>query len=155
MRPRYGAPRLLDQLIKRARSTALWKRWSSPPRLGRAGVAPKGRIVTTDRIIEYLVPVQPPKCGGLLDRLIAAQGNRPCYNPGMPNEVVFLKLGGSLITDKSRARAARPETIRHLADKITQARKAALSCSLSLTEVWILRAYRRKTRTLGEEIAEE
>ena len=104
------------------------------------------RIIGLGTAAEVRRPARPAYC---------RPGQPPCYNPGMPNEVVFLKLGGSLITDKSRARAARPETIRHLADKITQARKAALSCSLSLTQVWILRAYRRKTRTLGEEIAEE
>jgi isopentenyl phosphate kinase len=42
----------------------------------------------------------------------------------MPKEVVFLKLGGSLITDKSRARTARPDTIRRLVEEIAQARKA-------------------------------
>jgi isopentenyl phosphate kinase len=61
----------------------------------------------------------------LLDRLIAAaRDNRPCYNPDMPNETIFLKLGGSLITDKSRARTARPDAIRRLVDEIAQTRKA-------------------------------
>jgi isopentenyl phosphate kinase len=40
----------------------------------------------------------------------------------MPKETVFLKLGGSLITDKARPRTARPETIRRLAEEIAQAR---------------------------------
>ena len=33
----------------------------------------------------------------------------------------LLKLGGSLITDKARARAARPEVMRRLADEIAAA----------------------------------
>jgi isopentenyl phosphate kinase len=37
---------------------------------------------------------------------------------------VFLKLGGSLITDKSRARTARPDVLRRLAGEIAGARKA-------------------------------
>jgi isopentenyl phosphate kinase len=40
----------------------------------------------------------------------------------MPAETVFLKLGGSLITDKSRAQTARPDAIRRLAEEIAQAR---------------------------------
>jgi isopentenyl phosphate kinase len=40
----------------------------------------------------------------------------------MPAETVFLKLGGSLITDKSRARTAREDVIRRLATEIAQAR---------------------------------
>ncbi|MBN1439040.1 MAG: hypothetical protein JW929_06475 [Anaerolineales bacterium] len=40
----------------------------------------------------------------------------------MPEEIVFLKLGGSLITDKSRPHTARPETIRRLGREIAAAR---------------------------------
>jgi isopentenyl phosphate kinase len=40
----------------------------------------------------------------------------------MPSELVFLKLGGSLITEKSRTRTPRPETIRRLVGEIAQAR---------------------------------
>ena len=47
-----------------------------------------------------------------------ADGNCPCYNAGMPSDLVFLKLGGSLITEKSRARTPRPEVIRRLAQEI-------------------------------------
>jgi isopentenyl phosphate kinase len=50
----------------------------------------------------------------------------------MPKEVLFLKLGGSLITDKSRARTARPDTIRRLADEIARARKVAPHLQLVL-----------------------
>ncbi len=50
----------------------------------------------------------------------------------MPKEVLFLKLGGSLITEKSRARTARPETIRRLADEIAAARKSAPDLRLVL-----------------------
>ncbi|MGD0172901.1 MAG: isopentenyl phosphate kinase [Anaerolineales bacterium] len=50
----------------------------------------------------------------------------------MPKEVVFLKLGGSLITDKSRARTARPDTIRRLVEEIAQARKAVPGLRLVL-----------------------
>lgn len=42
---------------------------------------------------------------------------------GLP-ELVFLKLGGSLITDKSRAHTARAEVIRRLAQEIAVARRA-------------------------------
>ncbi len=43
----------------------------------------------------------------------------------MPAETVFLKLGGSLITDKSRARTPRPDTLKRLAGEIAAARAAA------------------------------
>jgi hypothetical protein len=33
----------------------------------------------------------------------APPGNRSGYNPGLPKDVIYLKLGGSLIADKSRA----------------------------------------------------
>ncbi len=52
-------------------------------------------------------------------------GNSPCYNAGMPSDLVFLKLGGSLITDKGRAHTPRPDVIRRLALEIASARKAA------------------------------
>ncbi|MFN2297565.1 MAG: uridylate kinase, partial [Anaerolineales bacterium] len=42
----------------------------------------------------------------------------------MPHPV-FLKLGGSLITEKGRARTARPDVLRRLADEIAQARNAS------------------------------
>jgi isopentenyl phosphate kinase len=50
----------------------------------------------------------------------------------MTQEVIFLKLGGSLITDKNSARTARPDTIRRLAEEIAQARKAAPGLRLVL-----------------------
>lgn len=59
-------------------------------------------------------------------------GISPCYNAGMPSELVFLKLGGSLITDKSRARCPRAEVIRRLAEEIAQARSEAPGLRLVL-----------------------
>ncbi len=56
---------------------------------------------------------------------MAAGGNCPCYNAGMPSDLVFLKLGGSLITEKSRARTPRPDVIRRLALEIASARQTA------------------------------
>ncbi len=56
---------------------------------------------------------------------MAADSNSPCYNAGMPSDLVFLKLGGSLITDKARARTPRPVVIRRLAKEIAAARAAA------------------------------
>jgi isopentenyl phosphate kinase len=50
----------------------------------------------------------------------------------MPEDLVFLKLGGSLITEKSRARTARPEVIRRLAQEIAQARSDAPGLRLVL-----------------------
>jgi isopentenyl phosphate kinase len=41
-----------------------------------------------------------------------------------PDELVFLKLGGSLITDKTREATARPEVIRRLAQEVRAALKA-------------------------------
>lgn len=41
----------------------------------------------------------------------------------MQPELVFLKLGGSLITEKSRAQTPRPEVIQRLAEEIAQARR--------------------------------
>jgi isopentenyl phosphate kinase len=55
-------------------------------------------------------------------KVSAAQYNRPCYNSSMPEEIIFLKLGGSLITDKSRTRTAFPDVIRRLTDEIARAR---------------------------------
>jgi isopentenyl phosphate kinase len=69
---------------------------------------------------------------GFIKSLHSPLGNRPCYNPVMPKDVIFLKLGGSLITDKSRARTARPEVIRRLADEIAQARAGASGLRLVL-----------------------
>ena len=40
----------------------------------------------------------------------------------MPSDLVFLKLGGSLLTDKGRARTARADVIRRLTDEIARAR---------------------------------
>jgi isopentenyl phosphate kinase len=68
----------------------------------------------------------------LLHSVSPPPGNHPCYNPGMPKDVIFLKLGGSLITDKSQARTARPDAIRRLTDEIAQARKAAPGLRLVL-----------------------
>ncbi|MGB7540275.1 MAG: isopentenyl phosphate kinase, partial [Anaerolineales bacterium] len=45
---------------------------------------------------------------------------------------VFLKLGGSLITDKSRPRTARPEVIQRLAEEIAAARSNAPGLRLVL-----------------------
>jgi isopentenyl phosphate kinase len=42
----------------------------------------------------------------------------------MPSDLIFLKLGGSLITDKGRARTPRPDVIRRLALEIASAREA-------------------------------
>jgi len=50
----------------------------------------------------------------------------------MPSNLVFLKLGGSLITDKSRARTQRVEVIRRLADEIARARFDSPSLRLVL-----------------------
>jgi isopentenyl phosphate kinase len=50
----------------------------------------------------------------------------------MPSETVFLKLGGSLITDKARARTPRPEVIRRLTEEIAQARSGAPGLRLLL-----------------------
>jgi isopentenyl phosphate kinase len=50
----------------------------------------------------------------------------------MPKDVIFLKLGGSLITDKSRARTMRRDVIRRLTDEIAEARKTARGLSLVL-----------------------
>jgi isopentenyl phosphate kinase len=50
----------------------------------------------------------------------------------MPDELVFLKLGGSLITDKGRPHTARPETIRRLAGEIARARSEAPGLRLVL-----------------------
>ncbi|HEY4720551.1 MAG TPA: hypothetical protein VII92_01790, partial [Anaerolineae bacterium] len=50
----------------------------------------------------------------------------PHASAGVSNQqsaIVFLKLGGSLITDKTRVEQARPRTIRRLAREI----KAALA----------------------------
>jgi isopentenyl phosphate kinase len=58
--------------------------------------------------------------------------NPPCYNPDMAADTVFLKLGGSLITDKSRARTPRPDAIRRLADEIARARRDAPGLRLVL-----------------------
>jgi isopentenyl phosphate kinase len=46
--------------------------------------------------------------------------------------LIFLKLGGSLITDKGRERTARPEVIRRLADEIERARRGAPGLRLVL-----------------------
>jgi isopentenyl phosphate kinase len=43
----------------------------------------------------------------------------------MNRQLVFLKLGGSLITDKSRARTALPDVIQRLTGEISRARDAA------------------------------
>ncbi len=66
---------------------------------------------------------------GIMDR---TKSNRPCYNSFMPQELVFLKLGGSLITDKARTRTARPDAIRRLTDEIAQARRDAPGLRLVL-----------------------
>ncbi len=50
----------------------------------------------------------------------------------MNQPTVFLKLGGSLVTDKSHARTARPEVLRRLTDEIAEARKAAPGLRLVL-----------------------
>jgi isopentenyl phosphate kinase len=44
--------------------------------------------------------------------------------------LTFLKLGGSLITDKSRGATLRPEVMARLADEIAQARAALPDCRL-------------------------
>ena len=41
--------------------------------------------------------------------------------PHRPTDIVFLKLGGSLITDKTHAFAARPEVVARLAQEVRQA----------------------------------
>jgi isopentenyl phosphate kinase len=50
----------------------------------------------------------------------------------MAAETVFLKLGGSLITDKSRTRTPRPDAIRRLVDEIARARAGAPGLRLVL-----------------------
>lgn len=50
----------------------------------------------------------------------------------MDQPTVFLKLGGSLITDKSRARTARTDVLRRLTDEIAEARRAAPGLRLVL-----------------------
>jgi isopentenyl phosphate kinase len=50
----------------------------------------------------------------------------------MPMDTVFLKLGGSLITEKSRARIPRLDAIRRLTDEIAQARRDAPGMRLVL-----------------------
>jgi isopentenyl phosphate kinase len=53
----------------------------------------------------------------------ASQDNLPCYNSSMSNDIIFLKLGGSLITNKGHAHTARTAVIRRLAGEIAEARK--------------------------------
>jgi isopentenyl phosphate kinase len=50
----------------------------------------------------------------------------------MNSQILFLKLGGSLITDKGRERTARVEVIRRLCAEIADARKAAPGLRLVL-----------------------
>lgn len=64
--------------------------------------------------------------------MVGAYDNSPCYNAGMPSELVFLKLGGSLITDKARARTQRTEAIQRLAEEIAKARRDAPGLQLLL-----------------------
>jgi isopentenyl phosphate kinase len=63
---------------------------------------------------------------------MAANRNRPCYNSGMQTDLVFLKLGGSLITDKARARTPRPDVLARLAGEIAQARRETPGLQLLL-----------------------
>lgn len=46
------------------------------------------------------------------------------------SDLIFLKLGGSLITDKTRPRTARPETLARLAGEIAEARRGMGSTRL-------------------------
>jgi isopentenyl phosphate kinase len=57
--------------------------------------------------------------------MVGADHFSPCYNACMQSDLVFLKLGGSLITDKGRAHTPRSDVIRRLAHEIALARAAA------------------------------
>ena len=46
-------------------------------------------------------------------------------NDGATGELVFLKLGGSLITDKTRAEAVQPDVLRRVAGEVARARQDA------------------------------
>ena len=50
----------------------------------------------------------------------------------MSSELVYVKLGGSVITDKRRAETARPDVIRRLAQELREAREAAPGLQLLL-----------------------
>jgi len=57
--------------------------------------------------------------------------SKPCYSNPM-NELVFLKLGGSLITDKTRPYTARAQTLARLAAEIATAMRQNPGLSLVL-----------------------
>lgn len=54
------------------------------------------------------------------------------FRPPHSSELVFLKLGGSLITDKTREATARPEVIRRLAEEVAEALAACPGLRLLL-----------------------